>query len=673
MGSSKSATIQDKLTAVMLVTAGVALLATAMAFAVVERRATRESAAAEIDLLARTLGAACAPALQARHVGEAERLLGTLASRPGIPLAGLYDADGRRFASYVAAEVTGPLEPPPVGVAGYRFTENAISVYRPVIVDGEQVGTVWLTLSLESLTEQMLVTMSSMSAVALMSLILAGLLATRLQRVISGPLEALTVLAERVTSKRDYSLRAEQHSEDEVGRLAGAFNEMLGQIEARDRALESHRERLEEKVAERTHELVEVNERLARTTQEAEAASEAKTRFLANMSHEIRTPMNGVLGMARLLQETALDAEQQELASTIADCGGDLMRLIDDVLDVSKIEAGRLELEHAEFDVRAVVAGAAQVFRPAASDKGLSIDVRVDAAVPACLVGDSGRLRQIVLNFLSNAVKFTSEGSIVVSLEGGPATDGGFRLGIAVADTGIGIAPDRRDRLFKLFSQVDASDTRRFGGSGLGLLICKELAEAMGGEVGVQSEVGIGSTFWCAVHLARPDTGPEHGDPSSVATGTDSETASEIATDAGAGAADEGASEGGPLHVLVAEDNPVNQRVVVGMLNRLGHTCDVAADGHVALEMLAQRDYALVLMDCQMPNLDGWEATRRIRRLEQQRGTAERLPVVALTASALAGDAERCREAGMDDHAVKPIDASKLAAVLRRWSSSRVG
>ncbi len=373
----------------------------------------------------------------------------------------------------------------------------------------------------------------------------------------------------------------------------------------------------------------------------AVAASRAKSEFLANMSHEIRTPLNGIVGMLALLGGTPLDVQQRRYAAVADASAASLLTLINDILDFSKIEAGKLELDAVPFDLADVAEQAVAVLWARAGGKGLAVACEVDPALARRRVGPADRVRQVLVNLLGNAVKFTDVGSVTLAV----TADADDAIRFAVTDTGIGIPADRLDRLFQSFSQVDASTTRKYGGTGLGLAISRQLAGLMGGTVGVRSEVGRGSTFWFTARLPTTDAAAA---PVPVASVTPAPTAGR--------------------RVLVAEDNEVNQMVVGEMLRRLGYAHDLVADGRAAADAAAGGGYDLVLMDCQMPELDGFEAAAAIRAAEAAAGRP-RLPVIALTANAIKGDRERCLAAGMDDYLSKPIDTAALAAKLAAWLS----
>ena len=401
-------------------------------------------------------------------------------------------------------------------------------------------------------------------------------------------------------------------------------------------------------------------EQVREANAELERASRLKSEFLATMSHEIRTPLNGVLGLADLLLATPLDAQQREYATALRSAGDTLLALVNDVLDLSKIEAGHLELESQPFDPRQLVGDVVETLLAPAEAKGLVVASRVEPEVPALLRGDPVRLRQVLTNLVANAVKFTERGDVTVWGRLVEWANGAATVEMAVSDTGIGIPPEALPHLFDAFTQADATTTRHYGGTGLGLAIAKRLVEAMGGQIRVDSAVGQGSTFWVTVRLPVEAVGA----PARATSEVTPARAGPLATGRDDDAATIGQPGAAARRVLVAEDNPVNQLVARGLLEGLGYTVEVVADGQQAVAALGRGQYDLVLMDCQMPVLDGYAAAAAIRRQEGGRRT----PIVAMTAHALAGEAEKCRAAGMDDYVAKPVTTERLAAMMARWA-----
>jgi two-component system, sensor histidine kinase len=624
--------LRNKLTALIAGGGVVAAVVTAAGFSWFDLSRYAERTRIEVSAIGCVVADQVAPAMILGDLKAAAETLRAVRTDSLIGDAMLYDAAGGCFAAFHRDAGSGC---PPMPSDGVRRKVTTLMVTHAVTAGKERIGTLVLNAGIPSVP----VLLGHYLAVAALligiSLVVAAVLGRALQSRVSTPVLEIARVAERISQTHQFADRVSVASFDELGVLAKSFNAMLDEIPRRDAEVLGHRRRLEEQVAERTR----VNAELLVAKEKAEVAVRLKSEFLANMSHEIRTPMNGVMGMISLVLDRCQVPEEREQLLTAQSAAQSLLSLLNDILDLSKIEAGRMSLEVIAFDLQALLQATVRMFDLAASQNKLALGLDVAPWCPSWVRGDPVRLRQVLVNLLGNAIKFTPQGSVQVTA----SVPRSGAICFEVRDSGIGVAPEKLESIFDAFTQADGSHTRRFGGTGLGLAITRRLVDLMGGRLWADSEVGRGSSFYvelplepCAQPVAAPVAAPEKA-PASLSG----------------------------LQVLVAEDNAINQKVIVSMLRRQGCVVTVAENGLQAWQSFLASHFDVVLMDVQMPEMDGFEATRLIRQEELHRGLTEppnRIPIIALTAHASSAQRDQCLTAGMDQVITKPV---RLETLLR--------
>jgi len=640
--------VKRKLTAITMVAAGAALFLAGAAMVTYELVTFREEKVTRLSTQAEIVGSNAASALVFADPESAAATLAALRAEPRVVSARIHTPDGALFARYDRGESGARSQPPaPPASAGHEFGDEGLLVYRPIVVEGMRVGTVVILADLAEMTAMLRRYGLILLVVLLVSLAVAHLTASRLHRTITAPVLGLVETAKAVSSRRDYSVRAVAGGEDELGLLVRSFNDMLGQIQERDVALQRARDELEGQVADRTRslqgeiaerkvleeELRAKNRELEEQSRRVQEATRLKSEFLANMSHELRTPLNAIIGFAELMHDGKVgpvSTLHKECLDDILTSSRHLLQLINDVLDLSKVEAGKMEFRPEPVDTERLVGEVRDILRGLAAQKRIRLAVEVEPALGEIVI-DAGKLKQILYNFLSNALKFTREGGNVTLRARGEGADH-FR--VEVEDDGIGIRPEDVGRLFAEFQQLDASAAKEYAGTGLGLALTKRIVEAQGGRVGVSSVHGRGSIFHAVLpRVSRAGVEPPPAPRQAPRVGAPS--------------------------LLVIEDDTRERAWLVETLTAAGYAVEVAATGAEAIERCGQSAYDGITLDLLLPDVGGWDVLRAIRG----GGPNQATPVVVVTVVA-----EKGVGAGyaIHDFLAKPVRAEELLASLRR-------